>query len=151
MLKAERIEVETSWKSTYATSFAINEQRKMGLKGPASLIGSWNLPISLERIKPFMIPIDHGGKRHRKSNSLSFRQSFKPNEGSNLGAAHRKQSTIQSQPMFGKQEPQLLVDVVNRVTCSVLVLGSILYVYACHPRGALPAPGFAGCLMGREK
>lgn len=108
MLKAERIEVETSWKSTYATSFAINKQRKMGLKGPASLIGSWNLPISLERIKPFMIPIDHGGKRHRKSNSLSFRQSFKPNEGSNLGAAHRKQSTIQSQPMFGKQEPQLL-------------------------------------------
>jgi hypothetical protein len=89
MLKAERIEVETSWKSTYATSFAINKQRKMGLKGPASLIGSWNLPISLERIKPFMIPIDHGGERHRKSNSLSFRQSFKPNEGSNLGAAQK--------------------------------------------------------------
>ena len=98
-----------------------------------------------------MIPIDHGGKRHRKSNSLSFRQSFKPNEGSNLGAAHRKQSTIQSQPMFGKQEPQLLAAIVNSVTCSVPVPGSTLYVHAYHPRGALLAPGLAECLVGRGK
>ena len=27
---------------------------------------------------------------------------------------------------------------VNRVTCSAPVPSSILYVYACHPRGALP-------------
>jgi len=26
---------------------------------------------------------------------------------------------------------------------------AILYVYACHPRGALPAPGLAGCPAGR--
>jgi len=42
-----------------------------------------------------------------------------------------------------------LAAVVNRVTCSTLVLGSTLYVYACHPRGALPAPGLAGCPVGR--
>jgi len=29
--------------------------------------------------------------------------------------------------------------VVNRVTCSAPVPSSILYVHACHPRGALPA------------
>jgi len=27
--------------------------------------------------------------------------------------------------------------------------GSTLYVHACHPRGALPAPGLAGCPVGR--
>jgi hypothetical protein len=37
-----------------------------------------------------------------------------------------------------------LTAVVNRVTCSVPVSGSTLYVHACHPRGALPAPGLAG-------
>jgi hypothetical protein len=42
-----------------------------------------------------------------------------------------------------------LAAVVNRVTCSVPVLGSTLYVHACHPRGALPAPGLAGCPVGR--
>jgi len=42
-----------------------------------------------------------------------------------------------------------LAAVVNRVTCSVPVPGSILYVHACHPRGALPAPGLAGCPVGR--
>jgi len=42
-----------------------------------------------------------------------------------------------------------LAAVVNRVTCSVPVPGSILYVYACHPCGALPAPGLAGCPVGR--
>jgi hypothetical protein len=42
-----------------------------------------------------------------------------------------------------------LVVVVNCVTCSVLVPGSTLYVYACHPRGALPAPELAGCPVGR--
>jgi len=26
--------------------------------------------------------------------------------------------------------------------------GSTLYVHACHPRGALPAPGLAGCPVG---
>ena len=30
-------------------------------------------------------------------------------------------------------------------TCSASLLGSILYVHACHPRGVLPAPGLAGC------
>jgi hypothetical protein len=38
--------------------------------------------------------------------------------------------------------------VVNRVICFVLVLGSTLYVHVCHPRGALPAPGLAGCPVG---
>jgi len=40
---------------------------------------------------------------------------------------------------------------INRVTCSVLVPGSIFYVHACHPRGALPAPGLAGCPVSREE
>jgi len=34
------------------------------------------------------------------------------------------------------------------VICGLVPLslpGSILYVNACHPRGALPAPGLAGC------
>jgi len=38
------------------------------------------------------------------------------------------------------------------VTCGLVPLllpGSILYVHACHPRGALPAPGLAGCPVGR--
>jgi len=34
-------------------------------------------------------------------------------------------------------------------TCSAPLLGSTLYVHACHPRGALPAPGLAGCPVGR--
>jgi len=42
-----------------------------------------------------------------------------------------------------------LAAVVNRVTCSVSVPGSTLYVHVCHPRGALPAPGLAGCPVGR--
>jgi hypothetical protein len=42
-----------------------------------------------------------------------------------------------------------LAAVVNRVTCSAPVPGSTLYVHACHPRGALPAPGLAGCPVGR--
>ena len=42
-----------------------------------------------------------------------------------------------------------LAAVVNRVTCSAPVPGSTLYVHACHPRGALPAPGLAGCSVGR--
>jgi hypothetical protein len=42
-----------------------------------------------------------------------------------------------------------LAAVVNRVTCSVSVPGSILYMHACHPRGALPAPGLVGCPVGR--
>jgi len=44
-----------------------------------------------------------------------------------------------------------LAAVVNRVTCSVPVPGSTLYVHACHPRGALPAPGLAGCPVGSGK
>jgi len=44
-----------------------------------------------------------------------------------------------------------LAAVVNRVTCSAPVPGSTLYVHACHPRGALPAPGLAGCPVGREE
>jgi hypothetical protein len=39
--------------------------------------------------------------------------------------------------------------VVNRVTCSAPVPDSILYVHACHPRGALPAPRLARCPVGR--
>jgi len=39
--------------------------------------------------------------------------------------------------------------VVNHIICSVFVLGLIFYVHACHPRGALPAPGLAGCPVGR--
>jgi len=42
-----------------------------------------------------------------------------------------------------------LAAVVNRVTCSTPVPGSTLYVHACHPRGALPAPRLAGCPVGR--
>jgi hypothetical protein len=42
-----------------------------------------------------------------------------------------------------------LAAVVNCVTCSAPVPGSILYVHVCHPRGALPAPGLAGCPVGR--
>jgi hypothetical protein len=42
-----------------------------------------------------------------------------------------------------------LAAVVNRVTCFTPVPGSTLYVHACHPRGALPAPGLAGCPVGR--
>jgi len=42
-----------------------------------------------------------------------------------------------------------LAAVVNRMTCSAPVPGSTLYVHACHPRGALPAPGLAGCPVGR--
>jgi hypothetical protein len=42
-----------------------------------------------------------------------------------------------------------LAAVVNRVTCSAPVPGSTLYVHACHPRSALPAPGLAGCPVGR--
>jgi len=42
-----------------------------------------------------------------------------------------------------------LAAVVNRVTCSALGPGSTLYAHACHPRGALPAPGLAGYPVGR--
>jgi len=38
------------------------------------------------------------------------------------------------------------------VTCGLVPLplpGSIFYVHACHPRGVLPAPGLAGCPVGR--
>jgi len=44
-----------------------------------------------------------------------------------------------------------LAVVVNRVTCSVFVPGSIFYVYACHSRGALPVPGLTGYPVGCEK
>jgi hypothetical protein len=44
-----------------------------------------------------------------------------------------------------------LAVVVNRVTCFVSIPGSTLYVHACHPRGALPTPGLAGCPVGHEK
>jgi hypothetical protein len=42
-----------------------------------------------------------------------------------------------------------LAVVVNRVTCSAPVPGSTFYVHVCHPRGALPVPGLAGCPVGR--
>jgi len=44
-----------------------------------------------------------------------------------------------------------LAAVVNRVTCSVLVSGSIFYVQVYHPRGALSAPGLTRCPVGCEK
>lgn len=34
---------------------------------------------------------------------------------------------------------------------SFLLPGSTLYMHVCHPRGALLAPGLAGCLVGRGK
>jgi len=48
-----------------------------------------------------------------------------------------------------KEALEGLAAVVNRVTCSAPVPGSTLYVHACHPRGALPTPGLAGCPVGR--
>jgi hypothetical protein len=44
-----------------------------------------------------------------------------------------------------------LAAVVNRVIYSVPVPGSTLYVHVCHPRGALPAPGLAGCPVDHEE
>jgi len=41
--------------------------------------------------------------------------------------------------------------VVNRVICSVFVSGSTLSVHACHPRGALSAPGLTGCPAGSRE
>jgi hypothetical protein len=41
-----------------------------------------------------------------------------------------------------------LAAVVNCVIHSVFVPSSTLYVHACHSRGALPAPGLAGCPVG---
>jgi len=38
------------------------------------------------------------------------------------------------------------------VHCGLVPLsfsGSTLYVHVCHSRGALPAPGLAGCPVGR--
>jgi hypothetical protein len=57
-----------------------------------------------------------------------------------------------AQPVYLKKNEQALEGlavVVNRVTCSAPVPGSTFYVHACHPRGALPAPGLAGCPVGR--
>ena len=42
-----------------------------------------------------------------------------------------------------------LAAVVHRGLVPPLLPGSTLYVHACHPRGALPAPGLAGCPVGR--
>jgi len=39
--------------------------------------------------------------------------------------------------------------VVTRGLVPLFLPGSILYVHACHPRGTLPAPGLAGCPVGR--
>jgi hypothetical protein len=41
-----------------------------------------------------------------------------------------------------------LAAVVNCVIYSAPVPSSTLYVHACHPRGALPAPRLAGCPVG---
>jgi len=56
---------------------------------------------------------------------------------------------IKTESIKKKDALEGLAAVVNRVTCSVPVPGSTLYVHACHPRGALPAPGLAGCSVGR--
>jgi len=42
-----------------------------------------------------------------------------------------------------------LTAVVHRVLVPPPLPGSIFYVHVCHPRGALPVPGLAGCPMGR--
>jgi len=42
-----------------------------------------------------------------------------------------------------------LTVVVHRGLVPPLLPGSTLYVHACHPRGALPALGLAGCPVGR--
>jgi hypothetical protein len=42
-----------------------------------------------------------------------------------------------------------LTAVVHRGLVPPPLPGSTLSVHACHPRGALPAPGLAGCPVGR--
>jgi hypothetical protein len=42
-----------------------------------------------------------------------------------------------------------LTAVVHRGLVPPPLPGSTLYVHACHPRGALPAPRLAGCPVGR--
>jgi len=42
-----------------------------------------------------------------------------------------------------------LAAVVHRGLVPPPLPGSTLYVHACHPRSALPAPGLAGCPVGR--
>jgi len=42
-----------------------------------------------------------------------------------------------------------LTAVVHRGLIPPPLPGSTLYVRACHLRGALPAPGLAGCPVGR--
>jgi len=42
-----------------------------------------------------------------------------------------------------------LTVVIHRGLVPSLLPGSTLYVHVCHPRGALPAPGLAGCPVGR--
>jgi len=42
-----------------------------------------------------------------------------------------------------------LTAVVHRGLVPSPLPGSTLYVHACHPRGALPAPGLAECPVGR--
>jgi hypothetical protein len=42
-----------------------------------------------------------------------------------------------------------LVAVVTRGLVPLPLPGSTLYMHAYHPRGALPAPGLAGCPVGR--
>jgi len=54
----------------------------------------------------------------------------------------------QPQPQKLNQTLEGLAVVVNRVTCSAPIPGSTFYVHDCHPRGALPAPGLAGCPVG---
>jgi len=44
-----------------------------------------------------------------------------------------------------------LAAVVNCVICSAPVPDSTLYIHACHPHGALPAPDLAGCPVGRRE
>jgi hypothetical protein len=47
-----------------------------------------------------------------------------------------------------------LEDLTAVVYCGLVpssLPGSIFYVHVCHPRGALHAPGLAGCLVGRRE
>jgi len=42
-----------------------------------------------------------------------------------------------------------LAAVVTSGFVSLSLPDSTLYMHACHPRGVLPAPGLAGCPVGR--
>jgi len=68
--------------------------------------------------------------------------------GASWGADFLCRINVSNQELKRDNALEGLAAVVNRVTCSAPVPGTILYVHACHPRGVLPAPGLAGCPVG---